>query len=151
MPVETRATRTFSFRYQLCTSAFKGRSWCSVCWKQPGWANFGSPCCSCSQDGQCLPHWWPLTASSALGLPALQLGRQFQRGRKKRESSKTSLSPSQPVSVQGSPLIRGWVFGGHVPASIIPERHDKAFEIHRGELYVESPCKSFKKKKRQLY
>lgn len=78
-------------------------------------------------------------------------GGNFREGRKKRESSKTSLSPSQPVSVQGSPLIRGWVFGGHVPASIIPERRDKAFEIHRGELYVESHCKSFKKKKRQLY
>lgn len=45
--------------------------------------------------------------------------------------------------------MRSWgFFGGRRPAGITPEsfRHDSAFEIHRGELWVECLGKSLKKK-----
>lgn len=110
MPVETRATRTFSFRYQLCISAFPKQKLVQHVWEQAGWANFGSPCCSCScsQASQCLrdpslhPLPWEYLLCSWRG--------NFREGRKKRESSKPSLCPGHFVSVQGSPLIRGWGF-----------------------------------------
>lgn len=75
-----------------------------MCWKQPGWANFGSP------DGQCLCDWWPSLHPLPWDPLLCSWGGNFTEGRKKRESSKAVLSPSQPVSAQGSPLIRGWVF-----------------------------------------